>query len=632
MSRWKDDKDLGPWEFTEQPDKYGYLNNKRWSSQQDAQEFCEDIGLSLDPTHTHKPCGHWHKREPVSSDTSLAIRLLSCGNDNYGQLGLGIDGTAVGGIADFVQLGIDTWIAVAAGLYFSFAIKNDGTLWATGRNNYGQLGLGDTTDRDELAQVGSGTTWVAVACGSQYTIAIKSDGTMWATGRNNKGQLGLNDTSDRNSFAQIAGTGWEHIECGYDFSVARKTDHTLWATGENGDGQLGLGDTTDRDEFEQIGSDTNWDDFSCGYSHLLAIKTTKTLWATGDDWYGQLGLNYSSQTSFTQVGSDSDWSDVSCGDWHTIAIKSTGAMYGAGSDYYGELGLNNGPGVYAEYSTFTQISASGWEKIFCGPDYSIAIKTDGSMWGTGRNEYGQHGRGDYGIKYIFTEILSDFSIVDLGLYHTIAIMDDGMLWVAGYNNYGAISLSEHHDYTDIFTALDGEDWRQVDTWNDHDLAVKTDAAYAVHGCGYNYYGQLGLDDHNINENINLRYLLTEIQLAGVNCETEFWLSNAVCGEQHSAVLDSSGHIWTTGYNTYGQLGHGDTTTRYALTQISSDVYIMIAAGSTATMAIKEDGTLWVCGQNSGTRPGLLGLNDTTDRHTLTQELSASQWSQVSIGV
>jgi len=61
---WKDDKDLGPWNFTEQGDKYGYLNNKRWSSQQDAQEFCEDIGISLDPTNTHKPCGHWHKDRP----------------------------------------------------------------------------------------------------------------------------------------------------------------------------------------------------------------------------------------------------------------------------------------------------------------------------------------------------------------------------------------------------------------------------------------------------------------------------------------------------------------------------------------------------------------------------------------
>jgi len=58
---WKDDKDLGSWNFTEQGNKFGYLNNKRWSSQQDAQEFCEDMGISLDPTHTHRPCGHWHK-------------------------------------------------------------------------------------------------------------------------------------------------------------------------------------------------------------------------------------------------------------------------------------------------------------------------------------------------------------------------------------------------------------------------------------------------------------------------------------------------------------------------------------------------------------------------------------------
>ena len=58
---WKDDKDLGPWEFTEQPNKWGYLNNPRWSSNVDAQEFSEAVGNLIDPTSSHVPCGHWHK-------------------------------------------------------------------------------------------------------------------------------------------------------------------------------------------------------------------------------------------------------------------------------------------------------------------------------------------------------------------------------------------------------------------------------------------------------------------------------------------------------------------------------------------------------------------------------------------
>ena len=86
---WKDDKDLGPWEFDEQPDKWGYLNNPKWSEKTDAQEFSEAVGNPIDPTNTHVPCGHWHKQgeseEGISSEeylvpkccyTSAAIKIV----------------------------------------------------------------------------------------------------------------------------------------------------------------------------------------------------------------------------------------------------------------------------------------------------------------------------------------------------------------------------------------------------------------------------------------------------------------------------------------------------------------------------------------------------------------------------
>ena len=58
---WKDNKNLGPWPFVEQPDKWGYLNNPRWSNQPDARAFCAKFGLPLDSPNCHLPCGHWHK-------------------------------------------------------------------------------------------------------------------------------------------------------------------------------------------------------------------------------------------------------------------------------------------------------------------------------------------------------------------------------------------------------------------------------------------------------------------------------------------------------------------------------------------------------------------------------------------
>ena len=94
--------------------------------------------------------------------------LYSFGRNNAGQLGLGdqTDRTSP------TKVGTDTWIAAAGGYYHSLAINSDGYLYSFGRNNYGQLGLGDTTDRTSPTKVGT-STWTAVAAGYYHSLAMK---------------------------------------------------------------------------------------------------------------------------------------------------------------------------------------------------------------------------------------------------------------------------------------------------------------------------------------------------------------------------------------------------------------------------------------------------------------------------
>jgi len=75
------------------------------------------------------------------------------------------------------------------------AIKTDGTLWAWGWNGYGQLGLGDTTNRLTPTQVGTDTDWIHVEGGFCHIIGEKSDGRLFGWGCNFAGQLGLGNTS-----------------------------------------------------------------------------------------------------------------------------------------------------------------------------------------------------------------------------------------------------------------------------------------------------------------------------------------------------------------------------------------------------------------------------------------------------
>ena len=98
---------------------------------------------------------------------------------------------------------VDVWTTISAGGYHTLALKSDGTLWAWGNNSSGQLGLGDTTNRNTPTQVGSDTHWQSITAGDNHTLAIKQDGTLSAWGWNVLGQLGLGDTTDRNTPIQV---------------------------------------------------------------------------------------------------------------------------------------------------------------------------------------------------------------------------------------------------------------------------------------------------------------------------------------------------------------------------------------------------------------------------------------------
>ena len=330
-------------------------------------------------------------------------KLYSIGENQYGNLGLGNTTDR----SSFTQVGaLTTWSKLSAGMEDTFAIKTDGTLWACGRNAWGVLGQGDETQRNSFTQIGALTTWSKIACGGSHALAIKTDGTLWACGGNFYGQLGRGNTTSVKTFTQVGAlTTWSKRACGRDFSYAIKTDGTLWSTGHNTEGQLGQGNTTQLTSFTQVGALTTWSNVACGTWHVIATKTNGTLWSAGRNDTGQLGLgDTTNRTSFTQVGALTTWSKIAGNKRDSYVIKTDGTLWGTGFNSFGELGL----GDTTQRTSFTQVGVStGWTDIYAANDADFALAKHGSyLYGAGTNTTYQLALGDTTDRSSFTIIPS----------------------------------------------------------------------------------------------------------------------------------------------------------------------------------------------------------------------------------
>ena len=362
---------------------------------------------TVTPTPTPTPSPH------------LPGSLFGTGNNDAGQLGLGDNSNR----NVFTPLtGAWSQVTCGGGAAHTMALSAGTNAWfGTGENSLGELGLGNTTDRNTFTQLTG--NWSQIACGDNYTMAI-SAGTnvLFGTGFNSNGQLGLGNTTDRNTFTQLTGN-WSQVTCGGSHTMALSAGTTqLFATGNNLLGQLGLGNSgggTNRNTFTQLTG--NWSQIACGVSYTMALSAgTNVLFGTGFNGNGNLGLgDNDSKNVFTQL--TGNWSQVACGAVHTMALSSGGnRLYGTGYNFYGQLGLGNS-GFSTDRNTFTALTGN-WGQVKCGALHTMALSAGTNAWfGTGNNSNGQLGLGNTTDRNTFTQLTGNWSQMACGAYHTMAL-------------------------------------------------------------------------------------------------------------------------------------------------------------------------------------------------------------------
>jgi len=183
--------------------------------------------------------------------------------------------------------------SVAAGEIFALALLEDGTVWGWGRNQSGQVGSGDSTvQHDRPVEIVGLSEVLSIAAGSEHALAVGGDGSVWAWGFNEHGQLGM-ETGDEwrlTTPTHLAGfEGALSVAAGADHSFAVTADGRLWAWGRHDFGRLGDGSREHRFAPVEVSAVSGVLAAAGGSIHSVAVMEDGSLWAWGDNRHGQLG-------------------------------------------------------------------------------------------------------------------------------------------------------------------------------------------------------------------------------------------------------------------------------------------------------------------------------------------------------
>jgi alpha-tubulin suppressor-like RCC1 family protein len=342
---------------------------------------------------------------------SLALdeygNVWSCGDNGYGQLGLGGGATRTNKVSlgdnknrnKFTKTKLNNIQQISAGKYHSLALDNQGNVWSCGNNDYGQLGLGGGATRTNSVSLGDDKNRnvftktnmknvVAISAGSLHSLALDKSGNVWSCGDNEEGQLGLGNNTKTNVFTKTNINNVVAISTGSYYSLALDSNGNIWSCGWNKDGQLGLGGKKNRNLFTQTNMN-NIIQISAGDAYSLALDNSGNVWSCGLNEYGQLGLrDYNDRDLFTRTNLG-NIKQISAGYNYSLALDDKGYVWGCGLNYYGQLGL----GDNIIKNIFTKTKLNNVIKISAGGNHSLSLNNDGNVLSCGFNRVGQLGLG-----------------------------------------------------------------------------------------------------------------------------------------------------------------------------------------------------------------------------------------------
>lgn len=333
--------------------------------------------------------------------------------------------------------------------------------------------------------------------------------------------------------------------------------------------------------------------FDMGVTHAAAITASGDGYAWGYNYNGAIGNGHLTGVCPEPYNWGSNAAQVSVNAKTTLMIDRNGVLWIWGETWWG-IGGEPMPSTGIISEVPVQV-ASNVRCASMGFNHIVFVKNDNTLWVYGQNTHGQLGNNTTNNNYTPTQVLTNVAYAAAGDCLTAAVKTDGTLWVWGYNASGQVGNNSTADrktpvqvLTNVYT---------VSTMGDHVMAVKNDGT--LWAWGDNTYGQLGKGN-------------TSVQRTPVQVMTD--VAQVSAGSDHTGVIKTDGTLWFCGRNYMGPFGNG-TTSGYSAAnptfRQTPGSYLYVKCGSRLTGVVKDDGVLYVAGDNTYGQLGL-GFTDNPD--------------------
>ena len=531
---------------------------------------------------------------------------ISCwGYNNNGQVG---DGTTDSrqSPTSVILSGQNDPIMIDAGFSSTCALFDDGSIQCWGGNNYGQLGIGSNIDSASPQSVTSMSNFEAfdISVGKGFACAAFYDGAVRCWGHNNYGQLGIGSTTNQNQPALLNGyatgsdeftffSGMAHIlpfhAAGWDFEaevVSTLPPHLEW---NNESMMLNIGADA------QPGNITVDVEFSIP-SGIITTQVDIELTEIIDPWSDRIPSHTLGFGVIDDINSQIPV-EIESGRQGTCVMYRGAKTQCIGSSPNGVLGVGSTTSV----SSMTNINtfSEPLRSISMKDNHACGIDTEFQMWCWGHNAYGQLGLGHTSQQSTPQKLSTDASGQSLGLAfvvetgfngHTCGIINE-TTYCWGENDQGQLGDDSTTNRNRPVPIDDTQGLEFTDLALGYKYSCGIINNGSVYCWGYNNYGQLG-DNSTTSSSIPV----------SVDFPSTVQAVAIVAGYAHTCVLTAMDEVYCWGYNSVGNLGDGTTTnsltpTRVQLPSRNGDSIVQLSSGQNFNCVLIDNGTAFCWGSN-----------------------------------